>query len=432
MFMKKILLITLLFSLTLPLFAQDLAVVSDFQGAYKNIREGDSALIKALNEADRAALYNNYKKGSSSLERLKLILGDAKKNRCATKFVESIENEFNVSANKDIELAILGLRLDDSIDDIAAGILIKASRLSSPVPHPISKDQLTAEEEDKAMEIFSTKTKEIKNKSLCMEDTYRSLVASLLSEAPKFGKNIKHIHQLALEQNLISESDFRLLEKMRYAKVHEWPLTLFSYGQRVESVSKKFPTRIKEASELVTDISEGKFRHKKSLRQSLYEKYNTNQIILLANMVRDLKKRLEAKDINIMINYVDQPSEVLALSPMEKFRFILKLLRKELALINNSSLLNGNKASYIDIIAASYEVGYISAAEIEVLSSLEDIWNPKKSTKEKVMVWAKRFGGVASVLLPPPFGFVSVLAIMLIDQYISEAPIDRDPDYNLF
>ena len=71
-------------------------------------------------------------------------------------------------------------------------------------------------------------------------------------------------------------------------------------------------------------------------------------------------------------------------------------------------------------------------SEIEQLASLQEIWNPSKTTKEKVMYWVKTFGGVASVLLPPPFGFVSVMAIMLIDQSIKDAPVDRDPDFNLF
>jgi hypothetical protein len=135
--------------------------------------------------------------------------------------------------------------------------------------------------------------------------------------------------------------------------------------------------------------------------------------------------------VTIHINYVNQDSEIINLSPMEKFRFILKLLRKELATINNSSMLNGQRASYSDIITAAYEVGYISSQEIEAFASLEDIWNPKKTTKEKVMTWIKLFGGVSAVLLPPPFGFLSVLVIMLIDQQVSEAPVDPDSDFNL-
>lgn len=425
--MKKIILYSLFFSLTLNLVAQEQPSVSQ-NSPYKNIREGKSTLISEQKEDEVSKLY----KGTKSLEVLNRIIDDKMINRCATKVVASIESQLNLKSNNDVEMAILGLRLDDSIDDIAANLLIKASKLSRSVVNPIAKNNLTAEEEEKALKIFASKVKDVKNKALCVEDTYRSLVVKLMSESPKFGKTLKHINKLARNHDLITETEFKTLETMRVGKVYEWPLTLSSYVQSLESVARIFPDRVKESSDLITDDSEGRFRHKKSLRQSLYEKYNVTQIILLANMVRDLKKRMDAKEITINIDYSDQPTEIINLLPMEKFRFILKLLRKELATINNSSLLNGTKANYIDIITASYEVGYISASEIEQLASLEDIWNPKKNTKEKIMTWTKRFGGVASVLLPAPFGFVSVLAIMLIDQYISEAPIDRDPDYSIF
>ena len=92
---------------------------------------------------------------------------------------------------------------------------------------------------------------------------------------------------------------------------------------------------------------------------SLYNKFDSTQIILLANIVKGLKTRLESKDVTININYVDRPTEIIELTPMEKFRFILKLLRKEMADLNNSSLLQGRNANYLDLITAAYEVGYI-------------------------------------------------------------------------
>lgn len=416
--MKNLIIYTLMFTLSMNLWAQD----------FSNIREADSVLIPKNSVDEIARLY----KGTKAEELLKNIMTDKKINRCATSVISTIEKSLNLNNTQEVEKAVLGLRLNDSIDDIAADLLIRASKIKKPIAHPIAKNDLTPEEEEKAMAVFSTKASELKNKSACIEDTYRALVFKLGQESIKFRKELKTLNKLALEKDIISEIEFKKIEKMRAGKVHEWPLTLSAYGHSLEILAKNFPNRVKESSPLITDDSIGKFGNKKSLRRSLHEKFNSTQIMLLANVVRDLKKRLEAKDITINITYVEQQTEIINLAPMEKFRFILKLLRKELATLNNSSLLNGNRANYIDIISASYEVGYISADEIAVLASLEDIWNPKKTTKEKVMVWAKRFGSVASVLLPPPFGFVSVLAIMLIDQYIQEAPVERDLDYNIF
>lgn len=422
--MKTITFITFAATLSFNLFAQEVPRSELIVSPYRNIREGKSQLINSSKETEIARLYN---KDTKSIKVLRNIISDKSINRCATKVVAAIKNNLDLSQREDVELAILGLRQDDSIDDISANILIDATNLNV-LTNPLANNDLTRDEEDKALEIFKTKAKDIKNKALCIEDVYRDLVAKLAKESTKSLKNLKHINKVALDNGLVNHNDFKMLERLRAKKVFEWPMTLSEYGQTLDSIARSFPGRIKESGELITDV---KFRAKKSLRQSLYEKYNGTQVILLANIVKSLKKRLDSQDVTININYVSQESEVITLSPMEKFRFILKLLRKELATINNGTLLGGNPASYMDIITASYEVGYITADEIKALASLQEIWNPTRTTKEKVMYWTKTFGGVASVLLPPPFGFVAVMAIMMIDQQIAAAPIDHDSYFNL-
>lgn len=423
---KLILIITIIPSLTLNLFADETAnlpVAQDF--VYMNMREGKSSLISSLKEDE---IRNEYQ-GNPDLKILKSIMADRSINRCATKVVRKIKNELGLNNDKDVELAVLGLRFYDSIDDVGASILLKANDLSNVIPGPITKDELSSDEEDQAMEIYKTKADDFKNRSLCMEDNYRELVGKLVSKSPKFLANLKRINKMARSEGYISDDDYKTLEVFRIKKVHEWPITLSSYAQSLEQLAKRFNTRTKESSNLITQT---KFRQKYSMRMSLYQKYDSTQIIMLANIVKGLKTRLESKEVTITINYVDRPAEVIELSPMEKFRFILKLLRKEMSDLNNSSLLGGRSATYLDLITAAYEVGYISANEIEQLASLQEIWNPSRTPKEKAMYWVKTFGGVASVLLPPPFGFVSVMAIMLIDQQIKDAPVDRDSDFNLF
>lgn len=434
--MKKLMSYCLLSALALNLVAQELPFPAELEptdentsaNIYENIREAKSALITDINKDEIVKLY----RGTKSLDILKNIMTDKNINNCATKVVSAIESQLNLRNDYEVKIAILGLRLNDSIDDIAADILIKASALNRPLPQPIARDNLSSEEEAKALKIFAAQTKEIKDKIICVEDTYKNLVSKLASESPKFLKTLKHINKLAVNNNLISNVNYRTFEMMRASKVHEWPLTLSSYKQELASIARRFPNRLKEVSDFITEKNGKNFGHKSSLRQSLYEKYNGTQIILLANMVRELKNRLDAKEIVITINYVDQESEVITLSPMEKFKFILKVLRRELATLNNGSLLNRNTATFSDLITASYEVGYISATEIKQLASLEEIWNHKKTKREKAIAWGQRFGGIASILLPPPFGFVSLMAIMVIDQYTSPAPINGNLDYDIF
>ncbi|MGZ3809699.1 MAG: hypothetical protein ACXVCE_16575, partial [Bacteriovorax sp.] len=358
--MKKIILTTTaVLSLTINLFADETAnlpLVKD--SVFANLRESKSQYISAHKEKEINDLY----RGTRDMETLRRIIVDPSVNRCATKVVNRIKNDLGLASDKDVERAILGLRLDDSIDDVSANILMKANNISLAIATPIAKDDMNEEEENKALEIYKTKVTALQNKNLCLEDSYRELVGALSSEAPKYYRSLKHINKIALDNDLISESLFKRLEVLRASKVHEWPLTLSGYAENLENINKRFVERKKESASLVTSV---KFRQKKSLRQSLYERFDSTQIILLANIVKGLKTRLESKDVTINIDYVDRPTEIINLSPMEKFRFILKLLRKELSDINNSTLLGGKTASYMDLIAASYEVGYINANEIE-------------------------------------------------------------------
>jgi hypothetical protein len=426
--MKNVIIYSLLFTLTSKLWAQETPTMIVPISPYTNIREGNSRLIPLLKADIVTKLYNNTK----ALVMLKSIIQDKSINRCASKIIAAIKNQLNLKYENEIELAILGLRLNDSIDDVAAGILIKANTLARPFPPATEKSNLSDMEEARVLKIFTSKAIDIHNKDQCIEDTYRTIVTTLGITPALLNKQVIQVNQLAADHNLITTREFNMLEALRVGKVLEWPLTLSQYATGLEAIVKSFPNRTKESSDLSIYKNTNNMIAPKSLRQSLYERYSSAQIILLANMVHELNNRLDSKEITIRINYVDQESEVIYLSPMEKFRFILKYLRKELALLNNGSLLNGNPANYLDLITASYEVGYISASEITQLTSLEEIWNPKKSGKEKALAWGERFGSLASILLPPPFGFVSLMTIMLIDHYTAQLPVHSDSDFNIF
>lgn len=424
--MKKLTItLVVLFSLSLKLLAEDNVGAVPVDPLWSNLREGKSSLISSLKEEEVRREYQ----GNPDLKVLQSIMADRSINRCATKIIRQFKQELDLSAERDVELAILGLRLYDSLDDVSAGLLLKANDLSHTLAVPLTKDDLSPEEENAAMAIYKELAPLFKKQDSCPEDVYRDLFAKLRSESPKFVGQLKRIHKLARNNGFLSDEDYKMVEVFRMKKVHEWPLTMSSYARSLEKLTQKYPDRTKEKSDA---ISSTKFGQKISMRVGLYQKFNSTQIILLANLVKEMKARLESKDVKIVIDYDDRPAETIELSPMEKFRFILKLLRKEMAELNNSSLLEGKNASYFDVIAAAYEVGVIKSGEIEQLAALQEIWNPTKTPKEKALFWVKTFGGVASVLLPPPYGFVSVMAIMLIDQQVKDAPVNRDPDFNLF
>lgn len=422
--MKKNIIIIIILSLTTNLFAEEASIPDVHDSVFFNLREGKSRFINGSKEREIKKIYLNTQAGVV----LRNSISENLNSLCASRILFEIKDKLHVKSSNDVELAILGMRQEDLIDDVVVDILIKSVRTHDLSINPFVKDSLNSEEETKIIEILHGLEKEIHNEKSCIDDTYKKFVSKISTLTPKVYKNLKHINNLALDNNVISNSEYLIFEKLRKEKIFEWPMTLSEYGKKLERLRGLFPTRRKESS---SDYKDPVKKSRDSLRQLLYERYSPTQIILLANIVKDLKIRLESASINVNINYVDRVSEIINLSPMEKFRFILKLLRKELANINNGTLLEGKSASFLDIIAASYEVGYISSNEINSFLSLQEIWNPSKTPKEKVMYWVNTFGGLASVLLPSPFGLVAVMAIMLIDHQLASAPIDRDSDFNL-
>jgi hypothetical protein len=370
-----------------------------------------------------------YPRNSVDTEKMLTLFSDIKMNRCSSKLISGIKDELALSKDSDVKTALLSLRYHDYLDDVSLGLLLKANEIKNFPVTAAENAELSGDEEASVEKVYKEQLKVFRNSANCPEDSYRSLVLALANASPKYLKSLKALNRLAYKKDILTENEFKKLEKLRMNKVHEWPITLADYTSTLSNLRQKFPALAKESSELITKT---KFRQKSSWRTVLYEKFDSTQIILLANIVNNLKTRLESKSVTININYEDGATEVINLSAMEKFRFILKLLRKELATVNNGSLLNGRKATYYDLITAAYEVGYLKSEDLTQFASLQEIWNPSKTPKEKAMFWAKTFGGVASVLLPPPYGFISVLAIMLIDQQVKEAPIEKDPDDDLF
>jgi hypothetical protein len=392
---------------------------------YLNMREGNSRFIAESIKPHLQEILEN----EQTKQTLGEIINNNQINSCASKIVFEINDQLKLESSEELENILKALRFNNQIDDIVLDLLLKAVPLSNYQPSPFALASLSDDEENLALNIIKQHVVDIKNKANCIEDSFRDLAFDLASKNPKFIKHLKQLFKSAYKNNIISKDTYRTLDNLKQNKVHLWPLSLSEYKKSLSTLAKKFPNRKEEESDFVTVAMK---KEGISLREQLYEKYNYQQIILLSNIISNLKKRLDASDISIDILYENQSKEIISLTPMEKFRFILKQLRRELSSLNNGSLLNGKAASYTDLIVASYEVGSISSDEISKLASLQEIWNPSKTTKEKVFYWVKTFGGTATVLLPPPYGFISVMALMFIDQQISTNTINHDLDYLLF
>jgi hypothetical protein len=87
-----------------------------------------------------------------------------------------------------------------------------------------------------------------------------------------------------------------------------------------------------------------------------------------------------------------------------------------MALLSLNTYFSGRSPDYMDLMTSAYEVGFIPAVELETVAGLQDIWNPKKTFWEKADIWIRTFSAVASVALPPPYGFIPALAVVIIEM----------------
>ena len=151
----------------------------------------------------------------------------------------------------------------------------------------------------------------------------------------------------------------------------------------------------------------------------------------MGNVIKKLKERMDSNHIDILVYRRDeQLLETIPLDPMERYRFAVKILQKEMKELAKNSYFSGKSASYTDLIAAAYETGIVTAVEIDEVAKIEEIWNPKKTFFEKSWTWIKMFGNVATILIPPPFGFIPSIAIVAIEAATKKP--EKDEGHTLF
>ena len=234
----------------------------------------------------------------------------------------------------------------------------------------------------------------------------------------------------AREKNMISEAQYVALEQARLNELQKGGLTLKEYASKLRVLRAQFPLR--DATERSNFIATKADKTKMSYRQRLFENYSEIQIALMADMIRQLRRRLDSPNIEILVHNKDQTTETIALEPMDRFRFSLKKLRSEMKMLTLNSQFENRAPDYMDLIAASYEVSFIAGSELEQLAGLEDIWNPKKTFWEKAKVWLQTFSSVASVAIPAPYGFIPTLVLVVIEATVIKKDADPEDNGSLF
>ncbi len=407
--------------LPLGLFFLTLQAMAGDAISFRNDREGESfynsnshknSISRALKEIDPTQIIGAFDATLSEFDETKL---------CTFDINESLETKLKAinPGFSEMEGAILYLRTQDELDDSVTKLLLTANKvIKTELLLPKKKEELFYPSDRKffakGLTLIGDFEKKL-NKNTCIDDSYRSLYGDLLKANKGMqSSDLEAMLVEAVKKKTLSVKMYMFLEKARNNELEKEGFTLKGYYKKIKSLRLQYPLRDpNERSQFITQKAE---KLKVSLRQKLYESYSDLQIILMANLVKSLRTRLESPKAEILIYDRNYTPETITLEPMERFGLAIKLLRKEMSHLALNTYFEGRSPSYMDILVAAYETGLIPASELEEVSGLQEIWNPKKTFWEKASIWVRTVGSVATIALPPPYGFIPTLALVVIEM----------------
>lgn len=405
--------------LSLPVLAQEtISFKNDREG--KSYFENPSKVARALRDFRGEELLEIYKNSLKGVEASKVCAYDINKNMEEALLKKS--RRFDA-----YEGVLHYLRSQDQLDDVALKILLDARKVMTTTIEPKNEQEISKPDRAKIAEMVKSvgtfREKFLKN--ACLDDAYRNLVAEIRKTGEASDAQLEGLFVEAFKKKAINSQTWLLLERARTNEIGNSALTLRSYHQKVKSLRLHKPLRdATERSDFVTDKVS---KMKVSRRIKLMENYTDLQIMLMADVVKRLRTRLEAKKVTIQIEGENEDIEIITLEPMERFRLAIKLLRKEMALLSLNTYFNGRSPDYMDLITAAYETSLIPAVELKELGGLQEIWNPTKTFWEKASVWIRTFSSVATVAIPAPYGFIPSLVLVVIEATVGKGS-DNQPD----
>lgn len=418
--MRLLVFLSLVSALSVPAFAGTHPFSNDREGKSYLLTKADKTAIEVMRksyhrselEAAVSAVFNEFP-------------ADRAQSACAFDMVTKLKAQQGKFSryNGKSALFLKTLRYEGLIDDVFLRINLRALSLSEKVAPGLRDDfEAPARVESLYWPFVDFSVKRARGK--CLPDNFRELVSAFRQRTKTITS--QQVIAWADEANRLGFITDRAQSELQAAglvNMDSWEIGLGEYASKREFLRTQFPlTRGAEHSEFMA-LKAGKTNS--SHRLKLYEQYSSLQIAMMGDVIKKLRARLDSPKIEITVHdNDDRVVEVITLDPMERFRFSIKVLRKEMRLLAINSYFNGRQPAYTDLMAAGYEMGVVTAKELDEVAKLEQIWNPKKTFLQKVTEWVRMFGGVLSIVVPQPFGFIPSLAMIGMEAVANETGDD--------
>ena len=342
------------------------------------------------------------------------------------------------------EAFIFYLRKTNLIDDILLRNIIFSSRLDqkfqtlknkkAPFLPPFNRDNERTSEIDLETLYADFKTTPDEVTSCSTRKLFQ--IASVLTwkNTRKRDKLISQLNYLALEKNIISLEVYHRLEVMLDEKVLNWPTDLYRYFDIISNAKDKLsPTGVPQVDPSSYSNTYVIRRDKLTQRGRLYKEFDSTQVMMLADIISKTAKRMDAHNVSINFQFENSPKseiETYVLSPMERYRLSIKMLRKDMAEVMRSDLFRNTNIGYEDLVSAAYETGLIKAEELELILKFEDFWNPKDPKWKIYASFTFTILGTASFYLPPPWNVVGAIALAVTQIQLNKNQKQAEPDDN--
>jgi hypothetical protein len=125
-------------------------------------------------------------------------------------------------------------------------------------------------------------------------------------------------------------------------------------------------------------------------------------------------------------NYVER----IELDPQSQYNLARRLMRKDMTELQMMSSFQKITITHEDVVMAALETGYISLEDIEFVIKYDDLWNPHKSTFEKVMGFVFTVGRYSTFFLPPPYNVVASIAMGIAEGIVDNTYFNKGSDHD--
>jgi hypothetical protein len=420
----------------------------------KNTKEGMSRIV-SLQNLRKIEKWNANIPQSEKIQLSKLVIRESLNNILnqpaicdlgfASRFDELALKYNLIQSSKELPTFLMFLRTQNLIDDLLLKNLLRSSELN--------KKLKSLDLNNKIMPVlgrkdFDEKNLDLKNlyssfvtwpdeKKNCSLGKFFALSAQLEWKKKKERNQIlKEANYFAFKDKIISREIYHRLELLRTSDALDWGIYLKNYLD--VSLNAKDKLKLIEKPDSGPTIKKAEYinrREKLTRRGKLYTYYNSTQVMMLADVLQKTIRRMDAQRAFIQFDFENTSdnhpeSEIYVLSPMERYRLSIKLLRKDLGELMRSELFLNTPVEYADIVAASYETGIITTEELDLILKFEEFWNPKDPKWKIYTNFTLSILGTASFYLPPPWNIIGAIALVVTQVQLNKNAQKPDPDDN--